>query len=562
MLNSWYKTSIIYGLDVKTFYDSNNDGIGDIRGLIQKLDYLVSLGIDCLWLLPFHPSPKKDNGYDVSDYYSIDPELGSMGDFIQLLHEAKIRGLRIIIDLVVNHTSVEHPWFQESKKSEDSRYREFYIWTKNPKPNQKKIMFEGIEDSIWEYCEITESYYLHRYFKHQADLNMANPEVRKEIINIMDFWLKLGVDGFRVDSAHIITDPIDVDHIDFGNLHEFLDEMRDFMNSYYPHAILLGEANVPKDRLKLYFENDNRMHMLFNFILNKHIFLGIASGKGDDIYKGLESIKMVKLGHWVNFVRHHDELNLELLNEKEKNIVFNAFAPDEEMRLFGHGIRRRLAPMVNGSFPMQKLFYSLIFSLPGTPLINFGEEIGMGDDLSLYERESVRTPMQWSPDEHGGFSKAPRSHHYRPVINKGDYGYEKINVREQQKDPESFLNWMAMLIRIRRQNSLIGLGEWNLVKTDSEAICAITYMCETSTLLIVHNLSDKEVTFSFSPEDYEPLKMADIFTDSLYELYINQQKITLNPYGFRWIDVIERKETKEADPKNYKKDLNRAGSSN
>jgi maltose alpha-D-glucosyltransferase / alpha-amylase len=542
MTNEWYKNTIIYGLDVKSFKDSNGDGIGDFQGLISKLDYLDTLGINCIWLLPFYPSPKHDDGYDVADYYGIDPDLGNFGDFVEFVHAAKARGINVLIDLVINHTSIEHPWFLDAKKSRDSRYRDYYIWQDDPEHNEEKIMFEGIEDSIWEYTEETGSYYLHRFFKQQADLNVTNPEVRREILKIMGFWLKLGISGFRIDAAHIITDPVDVDHIDFDNLHNIFNEMRSFIDKHYPNSILLGEANVPHDELVNFFsleEKDPRMHMLFNFLSNKYTFLAIAQKEGSALEKGLSLYKDINCAHWVNFIRHHDELNLELLNDAEKEIVFNAFAPEEEMRIFGHGIRRRVAPMFRNDKDKIKLIYAIAFSLPGSPLISYGEEICMGDDLSLQGRHSVRTVMQWMPEQNAGFSDAPKEKFVKPVVDHGEYHYKYINVMDQQKDPESFLNWISSLIRMRKQNPVIGHGEWRIVQSNDHRMAAIHYQQDDVVLLTAFNLSGDEVMAKLYPE-FIAKQVMPLLNDHHYDLENGSINLKLPPYGFLWMEVLEK----------------------
>jgi maltose alpha-D-glucosyltransferase / alpha-amylase len=544
MSKNWYKNAVVYGVDVKVFKDSDGDGTGDLQGLISKLDYLSSLGVTCLWLMPFYPSPKADNGYDVADYYDVDPELGTLGDFVEFIDKADQLGIRVVIDLVVNHTSIEHPWFKAAKADRNSKYRDYYIWDDDPDENKEKVMLEGFEDSIWEYVEETDSYYLHRYFKEQADLNMPNPEVRNEILRIMNFWLKLGVSGFRIDAAHVITDSEDVEHIDYGNLHRFFSDMRSFMDERFPTGVLLGEASVGPDELEAYFKGENvdnaRMHLLFNFIANKYTMLAFARKEGATILEGLKLYKPIELSHWLNFVRHHDELNLDLLNDDETQEVYNAFAPEEDMRVL-EGIRRRLPPMLRNNQARIRLMYTILFGLPGTPLISYGEEIGMGDDLSLPGRNSVRTPMQWSKEENGGFSTAPREKLYRPVIDSGDYSYERINVQKQQVDPSSLLNFVSRLINIRRQNAVIGTGEWHTVRANSEKVAAIYYEAPEAALLVVYNLSDDEVTAKLFPE-FIPKKLIDIFSDSEYKGETKLDDLKLNGFGYRWIRVLERED--------------------
>lgn len=547
MTNKWYKNIIIYGLDVKVYCDSDGDGTGDFQGLISKLDYLASLGITCIWLMPFYPSPKADNGYDVSDYYNIDPALGTLGDFVQFMHEAKKRGLYVLIDLVANHTSIEHPWFMDAKKSRNSKYRNYYIWTDEPKENKEKIMLDGFEESIWEYNEPTDSYYLHRYFHHQADLNISNPEVQNEILKIIDFWLKLGVDGFRIDAAHVISDPVDVEHIDFGNLHKFFSTMRGFIEERNSNAVLLGEVSVPPEELKKYVGGTNydnhRLHLLFNFISNKYSMLGFARKSGETLAEGINLYEPVdmELAHWTNFVRHHDELNLELLNEAEQKEVMDHFAPEKDMRIFGHGIRRRLAPMLNNNMERVRLMYSIMAGLPGIPLISYGEEIGMGDDLDLPGRNSVRTPMQWSDDKNGGFSKAAKENLYRPVIDSGDYSYKRINVKNQLKDRNSFLNFISHLIKTRRQHPVIGKGRWEILKTNAPEAVAIYYEEPYENLITLYNLSDKTIELKVEG-GFTARTIVEEFNDSPYEGAISLNKLKLKPFGFRWIKLLDKEE--------------------
>jgi maltose alpha-D-glucosyltransferase / alpha-amylase len=538
----WYKTAVIYELDVKVFCDSSGNGTGDLQGVISKLDYIDSLGFNCIWLLPFYPSPKKDNGYDVKDYYGVDPELGDLGDFVQLVDECRQRGIRIITDLVVNHTSIEHPWFIDSQTSRDSKYRDFYIWDDDPDKDKEEVLLEGVEEGVWEYSKKTDSYYLHKYYKYQADLNMANPAVIKEILKIMEFWLKLGVSGFRIDAAHVITDPVDVDHIDFGNLHTLFEKMNELLKEKNPSAVLLGEASVPAGKVHKYFlssEGKTRLHMLFNFISNKHTFLAFARNRGDSLTGALGIYKDIEPAHWVNFVRHHDELNLELLTDSERKEVWDAFAPDENMRIFGHGIRRRLPPMLGGDTKRIKLFYTVIFGLPGIPLINYGEEIAMGDNLALEGRDSVRTPMQWSSDKNAGFSTAPKNKLYRPVIEKGEFDYKKVNVRDQQYQPDSFLNFICRLIRIRQQIPAIGRGILHTMKPDNKNVAAWCFEYEKTILMVAYNLSADNVKTKIK-SDIVPEKMVPVLEDKLYDDDLTLNSLHLMPYGFRWIQILEK----------------------
>lgn len=537
----WYKRAIIYSLDVKVFYDSNDDGTGDLQGVNQKLDYISSLGCNCIWLLPFFPSPRLDNGYDVKDYYNVDPLLGNLGDFVQLVDEASARGIKIIIDLIVNHTSTEHPWFIDSQKSRDSKYRNYYVWDDDPE-TERKTGVSG--DSIWEFSEPTNSYYLHEYYDHQADLNLANPEVIDEILKIMEFWIRLGVSGFRIDAAHSITSTVDVEHIDFGNLHSLFEKMNDLLKEIKPGAILLGEADVPAGELNRYFfskKGEPRLNVLFNFISNRYTFLAFAQKRDDALDHLFGMYDDYPGAVWLNYVRHHDELNLKMLSDDEREEVWNAFAPEENMRIFGHGIRRRLPPMLKNDIRRMKLFYALVFGLPGIPLLNYGEEIGMGDDLELKGRESVRTPMQWSSEKNGGFSGASSDKLYRPVISEGDFGYHKVNVRFGQADPGSFLNYMCRLIRMRLQTPSIGEGKLHLPQSVNKNAAGWYFELRGQRVLLVYNLSDEEISTGFGGELADSV-LVTLFEDSKYDEEPDIRTIRLHPYGFRWMQILNRNE--------------------
>ncbi len=539
----WYKNAIIYSLDVETFMDSDGDGVGDFQGLTNCLDYLSGLGITCLWLLPFYPSPNRDNGYDVKDYYNVDPRLGTLGDFVEFIHKAESQGIRVIIDLVVNHTSIEHPWFQEARTNKNSKYRNYYVWSEEtPKDNRDLIAFPTVEDSLWDYDEQAEAYYLHHFYKEQPDLNIANPEVRDEICKIMGFWLQLGVSGFRIDAAPFLIKGVGIDGGTSEDLQHFLEDMHAFLISHKIDGVLLAEANVPPDQLCVYFGNGDRMQMLFNFLLNQYMFLALARHDAKTMEKGLDILPQIpQNGQWLNFVRHHDELTLDQLNEAERQEIFKVFAPEKEMQIFGRGIRRRLPPMLNNDRQRLELTYSLMFSLPGTPLLRYGDEIGMGDDLSLPERNSVRTPMQWSNQPNGGFSKAPPEKlNTHPVINEGEYSYKSVNVCHQQRDPASLANWMERLIRIRKQCFQLGQGEWQLLETNQSSVFAHCCQSQEEAILVLHNLSDQpcEVTIQ-SDQNYQYLM--EVFSDEIYQPpHENFSNIPLSAYGYRWFRVNQQ----------------------
>ena len=536
MQNIWYKNTIFYSLDVETFMDSDDDGVGDFQGLTKRLDHLSGLGITCLWLLPFYPSPNRDNGYDVMDYYNVDPRLGTLGDFVEFIHQASDRGIRVIVDLVVNHTSNQHSWFQQARSDKNSKYHDYYVWSENPPKTQpEQLIFPGVEESLWEYDEQADAYYLHHFYKEQPDLNIANPAVREEIYKIMGFWLQLGVSGFRIDAAPFLINPLGIP--DCPDLERFISDMRQFITSRRGDAVLLAEAKVEPERISVYFGNGDRCQILFNFLLNQYLFLALAQKDSQGLRDGLKALPNVpNIGQWLNFVRHHDELAIDLISDSQRKEIFQAFAPEKNMQIFGTGIRRRLPPMLNGDRRRIELTYSLLFSLPGTPLLRYGEEIGMGDDLSLEGRNSVRTVMQWSDAPNGGFSTASPDTLTRPVIKQGEYGYKRVNVATQQRDPGSLINWMEHIIRIRKQCPEFGLGKWQILETDEP--CVFAHCCEWqgSSVIALHNLADKPCTARL--KSYFDKHLIDIFGDSQYEpLDIDSPSIPLEAYGYRWFRV-------------------------
>ena len=537
MQNLWYKNAIVYSLDVETFMDSDGDGIGDFPGLTQRLDHLAAMGITCLWLLPFYPSPNRDNGYDVMDYYNVDPRLGTLGDFVEFMHQAQERGIRVVIDLVINHTSDQHPWFQESRSNPQSRYRDYYVWSKNPPESDPSLIaFPTVEDSLWDYDEQAEAYYLHHFYAHQPDLNIANRAVREEICKIMGFWLELGVSGFRIDAASFVIEEVGIEGANQDSLQNFFDEMRGFLTSRQGDTVLLAEANVPAEEILTYFGQGNRMHLLFNFLLNQYLFLAMARQAAEPLHDGFKTLPEIPGScQWLNFVRHHDELTLDRLSEAERQEIFAAFAPEENMQIFGRGIRRRLPPMFKGDRRRIELAYSLMFSLPGTPLLRYGDEIGMGDDLSLEGRTSVRTPMQWSDEPNGGFSDAPPDKLSQPVISEGEYSYKRVNVAQEQRDPAALINWMERVVRIRRQCPEFGYGTLHVLETDEP--CVFAHCCEWGdrTVIAVHNLADHDCTVTLKSADYKHL--FDLFGDRPYESLNGDPVIQLSPYGYRWFRV-------------------------
>ena len=425
MRDRWFKEAVIYCLDVETFQDSNGDGVGDLPGLISRLDYLERLGVTCLWLNPIHPTPNRDDGYDVADFYGVDPRLGNLGDFVELIHQAANRGLRVIIDLVINHTSDKHPWFQAARSGPESPFRDYYVWTEErPKDIAQGMVFPGVQKATWTKDRKAKAWYYHRFYDFEPELNAANPRVREEVKKIAAFWLQLGVAGFRLDAAPFVIELTEPDNPNPPKDFDYLRELRELMSWRKGDTLVLAEANAEPAELTEYFGSGDRLPMLFNFLLNQQVFLGMARGEASAVLTGLTMTPAIpKTCQWATFLRNHDEIDLGRLTDYDRNQVFEEFGPEPEMQLYGRGIRRRLAPMLGGDRRRIEMAYSLQFTLPGTPVIRYGEEIGMGDDLSLPERDSVRTPMQWSEGPNGGFSTAKAEDVHRPVIADGEFGY-------------------------------------------------------------------------------------------------------------------------------------------
>ncbi|MBW4693274.1 MAG: alpha-amylase family protein [Lyngbya sp. HA4199-MV5] len=546
MLDLWYKNAVLYCLDVETYMDANGDGVGDFEGLTQQLAYLEGLGVTCIWLMPFHPTPNRDNGYDIMDYYNVDPRLGSLGDFVEFTRQAGDRGMRVIIDLVVNHTSVQHPWFQAACKDEQSKYRNFYVWSKEkPADAEDGIIFPGIQKSTWTYSEEAGEYYFHRFYDHQADLNIANPAVREEIYKIMGFWLQLGISGFRIDAAPFLIELKGIEaQADVTDPYVYLNEIRDFLSWRRGDAIVLAEANVAMDKVPDYFGDGDKMQMLFSFMVNQHAILALAQETAAPLVDGLKASPPIPaIGQWANFIRNHDELSLDKLSQEQRDEIIAKFAPDKEKTwIYDRGIRRRFPPMVNGDPRRIRLAYSLMMTLPGTPVLFYGEEIGMGDDLSLEERNPFRTPMQWTGEPNGGFSKAPADKLIRPVIDDEQFGYHHLNVIAQRRDPASLLNWMERAIRMRKECPEFGWGDWQIIDTGEPTIFAHRCQWRDGVVVAVHNLSSKPCTVTLQLKDDDSKHLIELLEDQSYDLLEDaSREVHLEGYGYRWFRVSNQK---------------------
>lgn len=536
----WYKNAVIYSLDLETFMDGNGDGTGDFEGLCNRLDYLHALGLDTIWLAPFQPTPNRDNGYDISDFYGVDPRHGSSGDFVSFIHKARKLGIKVIIDLVVNHSSGEHRWFQEARSSPDSPKRNWYVWSKTrPKNWNKGMVFPGVQKATWTKDKVAKEYYFHRFYEFQPDLNTDNPEVREEINKIMGYWLELGIAGFRVDAVPFILESSDSKGSETPQLHfEYLKEMRRFLQWRRGDAVLLGEANVLPEESKKYFGDDgDGIHLMFNFYVNQYSFYALATSDTEPLIKALEATREISpTSQWAHFLRNHDELDLGRLADEERQKVFDRFGPEPTMQLYERGIRRRLSPML-GSRQQTELAYSLMFSLPGTPVIRYGDEIGMGDNLDLPERESVRTPMQWTAENNAGFSKADTLVH--PVVDEGYYSYEHVNVENQRREPNSLLNWMTSLIRLRKECPEIGYGNWEIMDTGYKEILGMKYTWKNKILLIWHNFQATSLELVVPEKLAGSVRIADLMSniESITDEK-GRHTITLEAYGYRWFRAV------------------------
>jgi maltose alpha-D-glucosyltransferase/alpha-amylase len=536
LIDLWYKNAIIYSLDVCTFADGNADGIGDFRGLADRLPYLAGIGITCVWLLPFYPSPRRDDGYDVEDYYSVDPRFGTLGDFVDFTRQAEELGIRVIVDLVVNHTSDQHPWFKSARSDPKSPYRDWYIWSKTkPKDAASGIVFPGVQKSTWTRDKQAREYYFHRFYDFQPDLNISRPAVREEIERIMGFWLQLGVTGFRIDAAPFVIEDKTNDPATGPEQYEYLTEFRRFLSWRRGDAATLAEANVQPDECMNFFGNGDRMNMLFNFWANQHLFLSVARETAEPLVEAYKALpKLPPTAQWGNFLRNNDELDLGRLSEDDRQACFKAFAPDPSMQLYGRGIRRRLMPMLQGDRRRWELLNSLTFTLPGTPVIRYGEELGMGDDLRLPERDAIRTPMQWSDELNGGFSTASADTLPTRVISDGEYRYERINVADQRLHDVSLLNWTERAIRTRKECPEFGWGELQFLKTDHPTVMAHACTWRGRTVVAVHNFS--RATVSVKVEWPAGQDLLHLFgRDAYAPITVASKQIDLDGYDYRWM---------------------------
>jgi trehalose synthase len=540
----WWKNAVVYCLDVETFLDSDGDGRGDLRGLARRIDYLAELGVTCLWLMPFYPSPDRDDGYDITDFYGVDSRLGTHGDLVELVRTARDRGMRVIADLVVNHTSDRHPWFRAARSSPSSPYRDWYVWRdKPPKKTKMGVTFPDQETSVWSFDEKAGQHYLHRFYRHQPDLNVANPAVREEIERMMGFWLQVGLSGFRVDAVPFFLETTGVDGGEeaLPNPHDYLRSLRAFLGRRSGEAVLLGEVNLQHAEQLRFFGGDDgdELTMLFDFITMQRLYLSLAREDAGPVSEALLARPPVgRESQWATFVRNHDELTLDKLSDEERQEVFAAFGPEPEMQIYGRGLRRRLPPMLDGDPRRIRMVYSLLFSLPGTPVLFYGEEIGMGENLDAEGRLAVRTPMQWSAGRNGGFSTAAPSRLPGPVV-EGGFGPEHVNVESQRRDPDSLLSFMTLLIRRYRECPELGWGEFQVLDQPNRQVLAHRSSWGEASTIAIHNLGPEPVQVSLQLDGCGPeTRLVDLLVDGVTRPdERGRVDMPLEGYAYRWLRV-------------------------
>ncbi|KHL01904.1 alpha-amylase family protein [Sinomonas humi] len=557
----WWKTGIIYCLDVETFFDSNGDGCGDLAGLAERVDYIAEIGVTCVWLMPFYPTPHRDDGYDITDFFGVDDRLGHHGDLVEFIRMAQDRGLRVIVDLVVNHTSDQHPWFRAARSSKDNPFRDFYVWRSDPPPDtSKEVVFPDQEKSIWTLDEATGEWYLHHFYKEQPDLNVANPKVRDEIAKVIGFWLHLGISGFRVDAVpyFLSMEGVRKEELEkFHNPHDYLRALRRFMGRRAGDSVLLGEVNLPYEHQMDYFggPEGDELTMMFDFIAMQKTYLSLAQQDARPLAQALRDRPWLPPDNqWATFVRNHDELTLDKLSEDERREVFEAFGPEPEMQVFGRGLKRRVPPMLDGDPRRIRLVYSLLFTLPGTPVLYYGEEIGMGEDLSAEGRMAVRTPMQWTAEPSAGFSTAPPDK-LVSRIPEGGYGPRYVNVSAARRDPDSLLNFITRLAQRYRECPELGWGTHEVLEHPVASVLAHRVTWEDASMVALHNLSPEAATVPLrlgrppsgsspdAPACWEHVVLLDLLRSGVYPdegLPVGEDgavEVPIEGYGHAWLRI-------------------------
>ncbi|MGK8361975.1 maltose alpha-D-glucosyltransferase [Corynebacterium amycolatum] len=539
----WYRSAVFYEVLVRAFFDSDNNGSGDLKGLTEKLDYLQWLGVDCLWLPPFYDSPLRDGGYDIRDFRAVLDEFGTVEDFKVLLDEAHTRGIRVITDLVMNHTSDTHEWFQQSRTDPDGPYGDFYVWTDDPDTySGARIIFVDTEDSNWTYDPVRGQYYWHRFFSHQPDLNYDNPAVQEAMLDVLRFWSDLGIDGFRLDAVPYLFEREGTNCENLPETHAFLKRCRKVMDEEYPGRVLLAEANQwPSDVVEYFGDPEvggDECHMAFHFPLMPRIFMAVRKQSRFPISEILENTPEIpSSAQWGIFLRNHDELTLEMVTDAERDYMYAEYAHDPRMKA-NIGIRRRLAPLLQNDRTQLELFNALLLSLPGSPVLYYGDEIGMGDNIWLGDRDGVRTPMQWSPDRNAGFSKADPGRLYLPTIQDATYGYQAVNVENQASYSNSLLNWVRRLIQVRKRYEAFGLGDFRELNSDTASVLTYLRTYGDEVLLCVNNLSSYPAAVSLDLSEFAGAIPVELTGSVPFPtIGTDPYQITLPGHGFYWFEI-------------------------
>jgi maltose alpha-D-glucosyltransferase / alpha-amylase len=547
----WFKDAIFYEVSVRAFYDSNGDGIGDFQGLIQKLDYLEDLGITTIWLLPFYPSPLKDDGFDVTDHCDVHPDYGTLSDFKQFLKEVHRRNMYVITELILNHTSDQHAWFKRSRKAKSgSRYRDLYVWSDTQdKYKEARVMFSDEESTNWSWDPEAKAYFWHRFYRHQPELNFDNAEVQLEMIKVVDFWMKMGVDGFRLPSVPFLYEEEGTSCENLPQTHVFLKRLRGHIDKHYKNRILIAEANLWPEDAAEYFGDGQECHMNFHYPLMPRMFLALRTEDSYPITDIIEQTPATPLNsQWALFLRNHDELGLEMVTEEEKDYLFKAYASDSSLK-YNVGIRRRLAPLLNNDRRKIELLYTILISLPGTPVMYYGDEIGMGDNVYLGDRFGVRTPMQWNMNQNAGFSTANPQRLYLPIITDPIYRHESVNVATQEENPSSLLWWMKHVMGMRKRLNIFGRGEMKIIESSNSKVLAFARTYEKQRLIVVANLSQFSQATNLNLSEYKDCDITEVFSQNKFmNVGAGDYAITIGPYGYFWfqVDTIEKRDKSEA----------------
>jgi maltose alpha-D-glucosyltransferase / alpha-amylase len=535
----WFKHAVFYEIHIRGFHDGNDDGSGDFRGLIDKLDYLQWLGIDCIWLLPMYASPLRDGGYDIADFFTIHPDYGTVEDFKAFVEAAHQRGMRVIADLVMNHTSSDHPWFQESRSSRDNPKRDWYVWSDTPELYEEaRIIFVDTEPSNWTWDPVAEQYYWHRFFAHQPDLNFDNPEVQEAMLNVLRFWLDLGIDGFRLDAVPYLYERVGTNGENLPETHEYLRRVRSEIDARYPDRVLLAEANQWPEDVVDYFGDGDECHMCFHFPVMPRMFMSLRREEAKPMLEILDRTPAIPDNcQWGLFLRNHDELTLEMVTDEERDYMYTEYAKDPRMKL-NLGIRRRLAPLLDGGRDEIELMHAILFSLPGSPVLYYGDEIGMGDNVYLGDRDGVRTPMQWTGDRNGGFSRADFAQLYLPPLMDPVYGYQAVNVEAQLRTPTSLLRWLHRFIALRKEHPVFGLGTYEALRPENPRIFAHIRRYADDVVLCVHNLARSAQAVELDLSEFDGWVPEEMLGRSAFpRIGALPYLLTLGPRGWFWFQL-------------------------